>query len=368
MNKKLKIAVITMVVGIALATAGFAFVPAEGEQALTVTAQFEDAVGLYTGNAVSVLGMRVGEVVSIVAKGSYVDVTLKIDAGTNIPADVQAVTVNTSLLTDRHVELTPVYQGGPKLKNGDLVSLARTRTPVEIGRTLASLDRLSHTLSGDGKGNGPFAEFIAIGDQVTSQSGPNLKATLDKLSQALRLSDDHGEHTAADIQSIVKNLNELTQAATNNDTAIRDFGSDLHQVSDILADEQLGSGTTGKDANHVLAVATDLLERNRDKLKGVVKDSQGLTTTLVDNQRGLAETFDLLPLLADNTYNAVDTNAGALRATALFDKTFLDSGVTKELCNLTNKKQLGCATGTSQDYSPDFGLSQMLDLMGVNKP
>jgi hypothetical protein len=40
----------------------------------------------------------------------------------------------------------------------------------------------------------------------------------------------------------------------------------------------------------------------------------------------------------------------------------------KEMCNLIGDKQLGCATGTIQDFGPDFGLTGMLELMaGVRR-
>src|ERR1700738_2239169 len=93
-------------------------IPGKDSRPLRVTAQFEDAVGLYAGNAVSVLGMQVGKVTSVVPKDGYVEVKLEINRGVAIPADVQAVTVSTSILTDRHVELTPAYRFGPTLKDG----------------------------------------------------------------------------------------------------------------------------------------------------------------------------------------------------------------------------------------------------------
>lgn len=129
---------------------------------LTVTAQFEDSVGLYEGNAVSVLGMPVGRVTEIAPKETYVEVTIVIDEHVDIPADVQAVTVSTSILTDRHIELTPPYRGGPTLTDGDIVSLARTRTPVEFDRTLAMADKLASALEGDGKGQGPLKDLIGL--------------------------------------------------------------------------------------------------------------------------------------------------------------------------------------------------------------
>jgi phospholipid/cholesterol/gamma-HCH transport system substrate-binding protein len=365
--------VISAIAGIVLVglgvAAAFIFVARGADhEPMTVTAQFEDSVGLYNGSAVSVLGMRVGEVVKIVPKDAYVEVTMKIDRGTAIPTNAQAVTVNTSLLTDRHVELTPPYRGGPKMRNGDFVTLAHTRTPVEFDRTLAEIDRLSRSLSGNAQGGGPLADLIAVGDAATAGRGRDIKASLDKLSQALRLGNDNGAHTAGDIRAIVNNLNELTQAAVDNDGAIREFGSNLRQVSDILAAEQIGTGQTGKNLNDVLAHAASILEQNRDKLKGMIADTQSFTTTLVDDQRQVAEVFDLLPMTVDNAYNAIDANAGSLRGNLLFDKAIMDSTFTKTFCNLINRKQLGCGTGTAQDFSPDFGLQAMFDLMGVEHP
>ena len=60
-----------------------------------------------------------------------------------MPADAQAVTVSTSILTDRQIELTPPYRGGPMLSNHDTIGLTRTKTPVEFARVLDVLDRLS---------------------------------------------------------------------------------------------------------------------------------------------------------------------------------------------------------------------------------
>jgi phospholipid/cholesterol/gamma-HCH transport system substrate-binding protein len=70
------------------------------------------------------------------------------------------------------------------------------------------------------------------------------------------------------------------------------------------------------------------------------------------------------PLAIDNIYNVIDANAGSVRVHGLIDKIILDSQFGKEICNLMGLKQLGCATGTLKDYGPDFGLTQMLDLMG----
>jgi phospholipid/cholesterol/gamma-HCH transport system substrate-binding protein len=361
MSRKLVLSVIAVIA--VAGVAAFVVVPRVTHGPMTVTAQFEDAVGLYEGNAVSVLGMQVGHVAKIVPKGGYVEVTLAIDNGVDIPADVQAVTVSTSVLTDRHIELTPAYRSGPKLRSGDLLSLGRTRTPVEFDKTLAMVNKLSTALRGDGQGGGPVADLVDIGSKITTGNGRGIKATLDQLSAALRLGSDGGAHTKEQIQMIIKSLDELTQSATDNDTAIREFGANARQISDILAAENLGTGTTGTKINQILAQATSLLEKNRDGLKSTTADFQTITAAIVDYRRELSEFFDVAPLMIDNVTNAIDPNAGAVRVHGLADKLLANGQMSKEICNLMALKQLGCGTGTLRDYGPDFGVTGMLDLM-----
>lgn len=364
MSRQLKVIGIALAAAVALVAGGAIAIPRLHHRQMTVTAQFEDAVGLYVGNAVSVLGMPVGKVTSIVSKDSYVDVELAIDRDVDIPADVQAVTVSNSILTDRVVELTPPYRGGAKLKNGDTLGLGRTRTPVEIDRTLAMMDKLGKALHGDANGHGPLGDFVNLGAQITSANGPNIKATLDKLSQALRVGADKGARSKKNIQAIIASVAELTQSAADNDAAIRQFGSNLRRLAGILADEDLGSGSAGAKANQILAEVARLLEHNRDGLKGTFAGVRAITTTLTDYRRELEESLDVGPTAVDNFYDILDPVAGSIRVHGVLDKVILNSNFGKEICNLMGLKQLGCATGTLKDYGPDFGLGAMLDLMG----
>ncbi|MUL67457.1 mammalian cell entry protein [Mycobacterium sp. CBMA 234] len=330
---------------------------------ITVTAHFKDAVGLYRGNAVSVLGMPVGKVTKVETKAKYVEVTIQIDRDTAIPADVTAVTVSASLLTDRHIELTPPYEGGAKLRDGDLVGLGNTRTPVEFDKTLSVIDKLGTALRGDPKGGGPLGDLVNLGARITTANGTEIKSTLDELSQALKVGPDGGTRTQKNIQQIVTNLADLTASAAGKDAAIRQFGSNVRQLSDLLADQNLGSGDTGAKANEILQRMADLLDRHRDQLRGTFSDARTITTTLADNRRELEEILDVAPLTVDNIYNMIDPNAGSIRVHLMTDKMLFNSQMSKEICNLMGLKQLGCATGTLKDYGPDFGLNSMLDLM-----
>lgn len=356
-------AVVLAVTGAAVAPQLIPDLPRVSLHKIRVTAQFQDAVGLYAGNGVSVLGMDVGKVTSITPKGGYVEVKLAIDARVDIPADVEAVTVSTSVLTDRHVELTPPYRGGPKLRSGDVLSLDRTRTPVEFERTLAMMHKLGSALHADANNEGPLGDLVALGSKITIGNGPDIKATLGRLSEALQVGSDRGEHSKKTIQAIIANVAELSDAAASNDAALREFGSHIHQLGDILAAENVGAGNTGAKINRLLAETSRLLEGNQDRLREAFSGVRTVAATLTDNERDLREILDVGPLFVDNFYNTIDDHAGSMRAHLLVGKTLFNSQFGKEICNLMGLRQLACATGTLQDYGPDYGLTKMLDLM-----
>lgn len=328
---------------------------------ITVTAQFDSASGLYEGNVVAVLGMPVGKVTRITAKGAYVEVQFTVDRDVKVPANVQAVTVSTSILTDRQIELTPAYHSGPVLENHDTIGLTRTKTPVEFSRVLAVLDRVTKSLEGDGHGGGPLADVINGGAEVVNGNGVKIKGALDELSKALRLSSDGGAQTRQQITTIIRNMSSLFDAAAANDGKLREFASTIHQLSQMLADEDIGGGNTGTKLNQLVQRAGDLLDANRDTIRQSMLNGNTLAKALVDRRRELAETLDLAPMLADNAYNMVDRENGAVRAHFLTDRMLFDSQLTKEVCNLMGLRQLGCSTGTVQDFGPDFGLTYVLD-------
>lgn len=331
------------------------------EDAITVTAQFDSASGLYEGNAVAVLGMPVGKITKITAKGGYVEVQFTIACDVKVPADADAVTVSTSILTDRQIELTPPYHGGPIMENHDTIGLTRTKTPVEFSRVLAVLDKVTKSLEGDGRGGGPVADVLNNGTEVVDGNGGRIKDALNELSKALRLSSDGGAATRQQITTIVKNISTLFDAAAANDTKLREFASTIHQVSEIMADEDIGSGNTGRKLDQLVQRAGDLLDTNREAIKDALLHGNTTLKTVTDKRRDLAELLDVAPLVADNAYNMIDRANGSVRARFLTDRLLFDSQYTKEICNLMGLRQLGCSTGTIQDFGPDFGLTYVLD-------
>ena len=167
--------------------------------------------------------------------------------------------------------------------------------------------------------------------------------------------------TRDQLSAVIRNVSTLCEAAANNDATLREFGSHVRQLSQVLADERFGTGTTGKKIDDVVNQLGEVLVTHRDAIKQIVTNGDIALNTTVDHRRDLAELLDLAPMTLDNIYNAIDRTNGAVRVHVLTDKVLFDTQTVKEMCNMMGLRQLGCSTGTLQDFGPDFGLSYVLD-------
>ena len=77
-------------------------------------------------------------------------VEMEYDATYDVPADAQAVIVTPTLVADRFVQLTPVYEGGPELADGAEIELPDTGVPIELDRIYGSLQTLTRALGPNG--------------------------------------------------------------------------------------------------------------------------------------------------------------------------------------------------------------------------
>lgn len=357
--------VVVTAVAMVLAAVGIGWYMSFRDDPMTITAQFDSAAGLYEGNVVATLGMPVGKITRITPRGGYVEVEFTVDRHVKLPADAQAVTVSTSILSDRQIELTPPYRGGPLLADHDTIGLTRTKTPIEFSRVLGVLEKVSKSLAGDGHGGGPLADILDGGAGAVNGNGAKTKQALDGLYRALRLSSDDGSASREQITAIVKNVSSLLDAAAANDAKLREFASTIRQLGQIMADEDIGSGNTGKRFEQLVQRAGDIVDANRDTFKQAIANGNSTLGAVVAQQRDLTEVLDIAPMLADNVYNVIDQANGSLRARALTDRMIFDGQLAKEVCNVMGLRQLGCSTGTVQDYGPDFGLTYVLDGMAA---
>lgn len=277
--------------------------------AKTVTGYFNEAVGVYPGSDVRVLGVRVGTVDAVTPVGTQVRIIFTVDDGINVPANVEAVVVSPSVVSDRYVQLTPAYTGGPKLPDGAVISIANTATPVELDQLYQSLDQLTIALGPNGaNNNGALSDLVNVGAENLAGNGQEIGTLLRNLSAATQtLSGSSG-----DLFGTIDNLAKFTQTLKNNDAQVRQAFNQLASVSQFLsADRDDLAG-----ALHQLAIALgqvqNFVQANRARLKSNVDKLAQITQILVQQRASIAEALDDFPLAADNLTRAFDPNTGTL--------------------------------------------------------
>ena len=274
-----------------------------------VTAWFTETVGLYPGSEVRVLGIPIGTVDDIEPVGDKVRVEMSIDDDYDVPADADAIVLAPSLVSDRYVQLAPVYDGGPTMDDGAEIPLERTAIPVELDAVYGALDELSAALGPDGANrNGALSGLVDVGAANLHGNGAALNRTLTGLSQAVETLAENRD----DLFGSLENLQTFTSALATIDAQVGQFNATMAAVADLLAGER-------QDLQEAVALLTDAL----GDVAGFVRDNTTLLTTNVDRladvtlvlvqQRAkLAEVLDVAPAALGNLARAYNPDFGTL--------------------------------------------------------
>lgn len=357
-----KLVAVGIACGTVVAVAGCSLMPSRVSdglgQTIRVSADFENIAGMYEGNSVDVLGMAIGRVDKIEPHGTHVTVRMSMDKDTLVPADAIAALVSPSVVTDRHIELTPPYTGkGPTLSDGDHIPVARTRTPIEIDSLIKTVDQFAAALkpTGTDPSQGPLSGRIAY--PLLNGNGDKIRQTLEGLSGALKVGVDNKDAVSA----IIVRLNDLTTMLAENDKQVRDFSNRTTRLTGLLADQAPGLRAVLTQINEFLANTSAVLGQNRDHLDSALTRLTGVAEQLRRNARNLTEVVDVAPLMFQNVTNATTPmNGGAIRLHLLTDKTLLDNETLSLFCERILMRSDGCRTGKIKDFGPDLGLTAAL--------
>ncbi|MBF6213634.1 MCE family protein [Nocardia puris] len=348
----------------ALAVGSCSLLPSSVENAFggatKITADFENIAGIYEGNPITVLGLQVGRVDKIVPKGTLVEVHMTVDSGVKIPREAEAAIISPSIVTDRHIELTPVYTEGETMPSGTHLPKARTRTPVELDTMIKTIDQFSAALapSEEFEGIGPLSGRVLY--PMLDGNGEKLRDTLNALSGALKVGVDNKDA----ISNIIIKLNELTTMLAENDQSVRDFSNRMTQLSGLLAEQAPGLQATLDQLNDFLANTSGTLGQYEGELASTLAGLTNVTSQLRDHAAGLTEVADVAPLLMQNIDRMMNREGRYVRLHALIG-TALNGELVSLFCERIQMRADGCRTGNMQDFGPDYGLTAAL--LGLTK-
>lgn len=318
----------------------------------TIKASFATGEGLYVGDDVKVIGVKVGKVTSIDPTDHGVVVTLSVDSSQPIPAKARAAVVSPSLVSGRFVQLTPVYAGGPELSDGDSIPESRTAVPLNFDAVKQQLTELTTALGPQGGQRGTLATAINAMDHSLHQgNSTQLRHAISELRRAATsLSTDRD-----DLFGTISNLNTFTRNLAINDAAVRGFTAQLASASDVLANNRENLTGIMHDLSTVLRTADTFLAHHRVQLARSLRDLNTTAGTVASRSNELAGVLHVAPNALADLGDTVENQALTARAA---------------MAGFDNVPQLICggilgSGGTAAQCAA--ALQPLLDLLGLSR-
>lgn len=245
---KIQLAIFTVVTVVAGSVMFFQYinVPALfGIGRYTVTVELPRAGGLYKGANVTYRGTEVGKVTAVGLTDSGVNATLSLRSATPIPGDLEAQVHSTSAIGEQFVALLPRSETAPALKNGDVITLADSSVPPDIGTLLDAANRGLEAIPRDSLrtvidegavaigGLGPeLARIVNGSTQLASDARKNLDPILALIDESKPVLDSQADSAGA-IRAWAAHLSDLTSQLKTNDQSV----SGLIEQGATAADE-----------------------------------------------------------------------------------------------------------------------------------
>lgn len=268
----------------------------------TITVELSNSAGLFVGNDVGVLGVSVGSVTDIEPKGDHVEVTLEVDPDVKIPAEAGAVIVSRSMATDRYVELTPVYKGGPTMKSGTVIEASRTRTPVEWDEVLAAIDTLSEGLNGNGKDAEPLRRLLDSTATSLDGNGKVIRRTIDNLVDGTGTFAEHSD----DFTETLNNLDVLTAAIAKNDKLARTFIRNVSATTNLVRDERINLQTAVDSLSETINLLAIFVKHHKGDMRSAVSNISDLSERILKHKGSLGEFLEVMPVAMQNLGRAIN--------------------------------------------------------------
>ena len=354
--------VLTVFVVLAL-VAAVVLVFTRNDMERTLTVDFPRTNSLYKGSDVRILGVPVGEVKELSAKGDHVEVTLTYATDVRLPTNVKAVIISPAIVGDRFVQLAPAYSGGAVLPDNARLGIDRSAVPVELDEIFKSLNDLSVALGPEGANkDGSLSSLVEDSAKQLDGQGQQLHTTLTnfaKLSTTLSNNKD-------ELFGSVREIEQFVALLQRNDSSVRSFFDSTARVSNVLEAERDDLAKTLEFLSKALIDVRKLIKDNRSTLRNNVDNLQKLAETLAQRSDEIEHTLIDAPVALGNLGLAGGSaTTGTLDARADIAKVLLEllelepGDLVGLLCNI-----LGEAIPVDAELCPSLG--GLLDLLPLN--
>ncbi|WP_431239375.1 MCE family protein [Mycolicibacterium aichiense] len=275
---------------------------------IEVVGYFDNSTALFPGDDIRILGVPVGRVTAVEPHPDGVKIAFWFDRKYPVPADAMAAILSPMLVTGRAIALTPVYTGGPTMRDGAVIPRSRTAVPVEWDEVRVQLQRLTELLKPTAPGGvSTLGSFInTAADNLRGQGG-TIRETIVKLSQAMSILGDH----SGDIFATFKNLSILISALRGSSDVLGQLNQNLAAVTGLLADDPTKVGTAFADMNSVIGDVRDFFEDTGDTIGTTTEKLASISTALNESLDDIKQTLHIAPTTVANFTNIYEASNGA---------------------------------------------------------
>ncbi|MEU0545319.1 MlaD family protein [Nocardia sp. NPDC005978] len=358
------VGVVALITGLTVAISGKQYYDSTAAP-ITVCAEFRDAVGLYTGNKVTVLGIQVGNVVGIEPHGDGVLVRMTVNRKVRLPREVGAVTIANSIVTDRRVELGPAYTGGGTFDYRDCIPKERTKTPVGFTEAMRAVANLSEDLTGKPH-DAPLQEAPpnVLGDSL-ARIATQVQDNAVPLNGAIRnMSDILGDSAAGANYLVGAVLKEFRKISVNLDQGAGD--------ADFLLD------ATTDAVNIITRIAPDLVAMISDiavwvpplanllvykwgrVLMAGLDGAMPVVFQILDHTGNVVDLVENIPPALAGAAKLFDQNLGAGRLQYVPPSFRIDPTLARDVCAVAAPWFAQCDRDFAPGETVDLGLVQLL--------
>ncbi|BBY27354.1 virulence factor Mce family protein [Mycolicibacterium sediminis] len=279
----------------------------------TVVAYFPQALALYPGDRVQIMGVRVGQIDSIEPEGSRTKVTFHYESKYKVPKDANASILNPSLVASRTVQLSPPYTGGPVMENDAVIPLERTQVPVEYDDLRNAVERILTDLGPTPEQpKGPFGDVIESFADGLQGKGQQINTTLNNLSEALStLNQGRG-----DLFAVIKSLALFVNALYKSDQQFVSLNDNLAQFTGAFTNTDREVADAVRDLNVLFTNTRQFFDENGGVLAKDVDNLAEATNAILQPEpfKGLETGLHVFPNLAANALNIAPPVPGGVTA------------------------------------------------------
>lgn len=324
-------------------------------------ALFPDTVGLYVGNPVTQMGLKIGTVDTITPTNADVRVDFTVTEQRRLPGDVKAIIRSTSLLADRAVELVGNYESGLPLGEGQCIPLSRSSTPKSISDVIGSTAQFFNAITPDGSTN--LADVMRGVDQLTHNNGPGIRDLLTKSSGIL----DNPDQVIADLGSAVTNLATLTGTIDEMRAPLKSAINDAVQTTSDLANTIDGASRFITPVWMLVQAVEDIEMRLGDFTQLTLDILTASIRKIAPHANALAHTFDVVPWWINSLANRANNHQfNYLSYRPPMWRIATPDGWA--LCGFMNANSPGsCANVGGQPYAADVSLLQYVFMKAASR-